>query len=183
MDNFLLGLASFVLVLVPGDHPRVGAFHRCEAGRHHRAGVRHRLPAARREALHQRGHALHAQLAAHRRFCASLWRDFVRQKSPDELSADRREIEERGIKNPKRFSRRRPGSDCVLPGRRAGDQLCGGAAAVHLRRPGRPALRPRRCHRLRCGTRFGGGRPACNRAMSSPPSTGNRSSPPTRLTV
>ncbi len=102
MDNFLLGLASFVLVLVP------------------------------LVVIHELGHFIGAKLVGitvlefgigfppHAKklftkgdtiytlnwlpiggFVRPYGEDFVRQKSPDELSADRREIEERGVKNPK----------------------------------------------------------------------------------
>ncbi len=102
MDNFLLGLASFVLVLVP-----LVIIH--ELG--HFIGAKlvgitvlefgiGFPPRARK--LFTKGDTLYTlNWLPIGGFVRPYGEDFVRQKSPDELSADRREIEERGIKNPK----------------------------------------------------------------------------------
>ncbi|MEW6578611.1 MAG: RIP metalloprotease RseP [Chloroflexota bacterium] len=102
MDNFLLGLASFVLVLVP-----LVIIH--ELG--HFIGAK--LVGVtvlefgigfppRAKTLFTKGDTIYTlNWLPVGGFVRPYGEDFVRQKSPDELSADRREIEERGIKNPK----------------------------------------------------------------------------------
>jgi regulator of sigma E protease len=102
MDNFLLGLASFVLVLVP-----LVVIH--ELG--HFIGAKLvgitvlefgiGFP-PRAKKLFTRGDTIYTlNWLPIGGFVRPYGEDFVRQKNPDELSADRREIEERGVKNPK----------------------------------------------------------------------------------
>jgi len=102
MDNFLLGLASFVLVLVPlVIIHEFGHFIAAKL-----AGITVLefgigFP-PRAKVLFTKGDTIYTlNWLPIGGFVRPYGEDFVRPKTEDELSNDRREIEERGIKNPK----------------------------------------------------------------------------------
>lgn len=102
MDNFFLGVASFVVVLVP-----LVIIH--EFG-HFMAAKLSGITVLefgigfppRAKVLFRRGDTIYTlNWLPIGGFVRPYGEDFVKPKSPDEMSVDRAEIEERGIKNPK----------------------------------------------------------------------------------
>ena len=133
MTDFLLGLASFARSC-PGSDPRIRHFIAASwSGSPSLSSASGFRLAPRRSSRAYTTYTLNWLPIGG---SCGLWRGLRQAQDEQEMSADRAEILERGIKNARACSRRARGAHAVLRGR-PGHQLRRGPGVVHRRRADR----------------------------------------------